>query len=229
MTKNNLLLIKIPLPSDWEVKHFEDVAEIDRECLNGSTSKDYEFEYISLSDVSCDDLKIETTKQIFATAPSRARRIVKKGDVLMSTVRPNLQGFSLIRDEAINLIASTGFAVITATKCNNEYLYQYLFSSEISRQFHKMLVGSNYPALNSSDIRKLNLAVPPLREQKAIAHILSLMDYTIDINNSLLAIKESRKKWLMQNLLSGKKRLKEFENEHWKNRLLEEVLIPAVR
>lgn len=204
------------IPSDWEVEHFEDVAEIDKESLNSDTPKDYTFDYISLSDVDSEDLKIETTKQVFADAPSRARRIVKKGDVLMSTVRPNLQGFSLIRDDVKNLIASTGFAVITAKNCSNEFLYQYLFSSGIARQFYQLLVGSNYPAINSSDVRKLKLPLPPLPEQETIAHILSLMDTAINKNNLLIAKKELQKKYLMQVLLSGKKRLKGFEKEKWK-------------
>src|SRR5690606_10537807 len=136
-TKNTKAFYNTEIPSDWEVKHFEDVADIDRDSLNGSTPKDYEFDYISLSDVDSDDFKIETTRQVFASAPSRARRIVKKGDILMSTVRPNLQGFSLIRNEVKDLIASTGFALITAKKCSNEYLFQYLFSSGIERQFYQ--------------------------------------------------------------------------------------------
>ena len=195
------------IPSDWEVKHFEDVSDIDKESLNSNTAKDYEFDYISLSDVDSDDFKIETTKQIFANAPSRARRIVKKGDVLMSTVRPNLQGFSLIKDDVIDLIASTGFAVITSTKCSSEYLFQFLFSSGIERQFYQLLVGSNYPAINSSDVRKLKIPLPPLPEQRAIAHVLGLMDSAINQNNQLIAQKELRKKWLMQNLLTGKKKV----------------------
>ena len=210
-TYKDSLLGKIP--GDWEVKHFEDIADIDKESLNSSTSKDYKFDYISLSDVDCDDFKIETTKQIFANAPSRARRIVKKGDILMATVRPNLQGFSLIRDDVKDLIASTGFAVITSKKCNNEFLYQYLFSSGISRQFYQLLVGSNYPAINSSDVRKLKLPLPPLSEQKAIAHILCLMDTAINKNNQLIDNKKLQKNWLMQNLLTGKKRLNGFGGE----------------
>jgi type I restriction enzyme S subunit len=198
------------IPSDWEVKHFEEVADIDKECLNGSTPKDYEFEYISLSDVDCDVFKIETTKQVFANAPSRARRIVKKGDILMATVRPNLQGFSLIRDDVKNMIASTGFAIITTKKCNNEFLYQYLFSSGISKQLYQLLVGSNYPAINSSDVRKLKIPLPPFPEQKAIAQLLSIWDDAITKTQDLIAQRELRKKWLMQNLLTGKKRLKGF-------------------
>ena len=223
MNNNNITYKDSPLskiPNDWEVKHFEDVAEIDNESLNTLTAKDYEFDYISLSDVDSDDFKIETTKQVFATAPSRARRIVHKGDVLMSTVRPNLQGFSFIRDDVKDLIASTGFAVITAKKCNNEFLFQYLFSSGISKQFYQLLVGSNYPAINSSDVRKLKLPVPPLPEQKAISHVLGLMDSAINTNNQLIAKKELQKKWLMQKLFTRKKRLKEF-SVGWKNFKLE--------
>lgn len=217
------------IPLYWEVKHLEDVADIDNDCLNGSTPKDYEFDYISLSDVDSGNFKIETSKQIFTTAPSRARRIVRKGDLLMSTVRPNLQGFIIIRDDVKDLIASTGFAVISARKSHNEFLFQYLFSSAISKQFHQLLVGSNYPAINSSDVKKLRLSLPPLPEQKAIARLLSTWDEAISKTQALIAQKELRKKWLMQNLLTGKKRLKGFEKEKWKIQPLENCVKPIIR
>jgi type I restriction enzyme S subunit len=214
-TKNKKAFFNTEIPGDWDVKHFEEVADIDRDSLNGSTPKDYEFDYISLSDVDSDDFKIETTRQVFASAPSRARRIVKQGDILMSTVRPNLQGFSLIRNEVKDLIASTGFAVITTNKCSNEFLFQFLFSSGIERQFYQLLVGSNYPAINSSDVRKLKIPLPPIPEQKAIAQVLSKADAAIHTTEKLITQKELRKKWLMQQLLTGKKRLKGFDRE-WK-------------
>jgi len=213
ITVNKKLFLNTYIPMEWDVKHFEDVADIDKENLNGNTPKEYEFEYISLSDVDSDDFKIETTKQVFSSAPSRARKIVKKGDILMSTVRPNLQGFSIIRDEVKDLIASTGFAVISCNKCSNEYLFQYLFSSGISKQFYQIIVGSNYPAINSSDVRKLQLPLPPLPEQKAIAHILSTWDDAIKNCQQLIAQRELRKKWMMQQLLTGKKRLKGFSGD----------------
>ena len=124
----------------------------------------------------------------------------------MSTVRPNLQGFSFIREDVKDLIASTGFAVITSKECNNEFLFQYLFSTGISKQFYQLLVGSNYPAINSFDVKKLKLLYHLPHEQKAIAHVLGLMDSAINTNSQLIAKKELQKKWLMQNLLTGKKR-----------------------
>jgi type I restriction enzyme S subunit len=211
------------IPSDWEVRHFEDIADIDKDSLKGNTPKDYQFEYVSLSDVDSDIFEIETSTQVFETAPSRARRIVKKGDILMSTVRPNLQGFSLIRNEVEDLIASTGFAVISTTKCSNEFLYQYLFSSGISKQFYQLLVGSNYPAINSSDVKRLKLPYPPLPEQARIAEVLSAWDKAISNVQATIVQVELRNKWLMQELLSGKRRLKGFGGE-WKSYSYEKLL-----
>lgn len=83
------------IPEKWVVKRLENIANIDKQSLSSNTPEDYEFNYISLSDVDSDGFKVEMTKQVFRTAPSRARRIVGKGDILMSTVRPNLQGFTI--------------------------------------------------------------------------------------------------------------------------------------
>ncbi len=216
------------IPEDWEIKSFEEVADIDKDCLNSNTSDDYVFNYISLSDVDSDEFIMEMKKQIFKTAPSRARRIVKKNDVLMSTVRPNLQGFLIIRNDVKDLIASTGFAVISSSKCSNEFLFHSLFSSIISKQFYQLLAGSNYPAINSSDVKKLKLAFPSCKEQTTIANLLTTWDSSIQKLTSLITQKELGKRWLMQQLLTGKKRLKGFEEE-WKIKSLSKVLIPISR
>ena len=204
------------IPEDWELKKLGKVGEIDKKSLNSNTDKEYEFDYISLSDVDSDQFSIKTSKQKFKNAPSRARRIVKKGDVLLSTVRPNLEGFTIIRDEVKDLIASTGFAVITSkNELHNEYLFNFLFSNIIKRQFHKLLVGSNYPAINSSDVKNLKIPLPPLPEQKKIADCLSTWDNAIEKQSALINALTDRKKALMQQLLTGKKRLPGF-SEEWK-------------
>ena len=211
------------IPEDWEVKKLGKVGEIDKKSLNSNTDKEYEFDYISLSDVDSDQFSIKTSKQKFKNAPSRARRIVKKGDVLLSTVRPNLEGFTIIRDEVKDLIASTGFAVITSkNELHNEYLFNFLFSNIIKRQFHKLLVGSNYPAINSSDVKNLKIPLPPLLEQKKIADCLSTWDSAIEKQSQLINALTDRKKALMQQLLTGKKRLPGFSGE-WKEVKLGEV------
>jgi type I restriction enzyme S subunit len=210
------------IPIEWDVDHLENISDVDKLCLNGNTDADYSFDYISLSDVDSDHFEITTSRQVYKNAPSRARRIVNKGDVLMSTVRPNLQGFTYMRNEVKDLIASTGFAVITPKENDGEFIYHFLFSQLISKQFYQLLVGSNYPAINSSDVRKLKIVKPSLAERKKIAAILSTWEEAITKTQQLIAQLQQRKNGLMQQLLTGKKRLGGF-NKPWKEIQLSEA------
>lgn len=211
------------IPDEWEMKHLEDISDIDKFCLNGDTPEEYAFDYVSLSDVDSDNFEITTTKQVYQTAPSRARRIVNKGDVLMSTVRPNLQGFTFIKDDVKDLIASTGFAVITPKQNDGEFIYQFLFSQQVSKQFYQLLVGSNYPAINSSDVRKLKIVHPSANERNKIATILFTWDEAITKTQQLIGQLKQRNKGLMQQLLTPKEDWKEYRI----GELLKEVKRPV--
>lgn len=210
------------IPEDWEVKRLGEVCDIDKESLSNKTDPNYEFDYISLSDVDSDCFETTTSKQTFRTAPSRARRIVKQGDVIISTVRPNLQAFTLIKDKVNDLIVSTGFAVLTPKQIISEYLFQYVFSHNVSKQFYQLVVGSNYPAVNSSDVSHLKIAVPSINEQQRIVDVLELWDTAIAKQTALIEQLTLRKRGLMQQLLTGKKRLKGFSGE-WKEVRLGEI------
>lgn len=210
------------IPEDWEVKRLGEVCDIDKESLSNKTDPNYEFDYISLSDVDSDCFETTTSKQTFRTAPSRARRIVKQGDVIISTVRPNLQAFTLIKDKVNDLIVSTGFAVLTPKQIISEYLFQYVFSHNVSKQFYQLVVGSNYPAVNSSDVSHLKIAVPSINEQQRIIDVLELWDTAIAKQTALIEKLTLRKRGLMQQLLTGKKRLKGFSGE-WKRIKFKEI------
>ena len=207
------------IPQEWEVKRIKDVCKVDANSLTAKTSSDYEFEYISLSDVDSESFEISTSRQVFKSAPSRARRIVKKGDVVISTVRPNLQGFFRVKDDKKDLIASTGFAVLTPISCDSRYLLSCFFSSVISKQFYSLVVGSNYPAVNSSDVAKLKLAMPPMGEQRKIAEKLDVWDEAIQKESRLIEKLELRKRALMQRLLTGRTRLSGFTTPWQKRRM----------
>ena len=210
------------IPQEWEVKKIQDICNVDSKSLSSKTPMDYEFEYISLSDVDSDSFEISTSHQIFRTAPSRARRIVTKGDVVVSTVRPNLKGFFIVKEDKKDLIASTGFAVLTPKESNSEYLLSCFFSQIIGKQFYSLVVGSSYPAVNSSDVARLKLPLPPLAEQKKIAEILCTWDDAIEKQSKLIEKLELRKRGLMQRLLTGKTRLPGFA-EPWKQVKLGEI------
>lgn len=205
--------VKGEIPKGWSEKCLKDIAMIDQESLKEITPNDYKFTYISLSDVNKGKIDNQLSEHIFSDAPSRARRIVRQYDVLMSTVRPNLQAFCCIQQDVKDVVASTGFAVITPkVKTDSEYIYQYLYSLEVSRQVYALVVGSNYPAINSSDVRKLKVLFPnDPSERIIIAQILATWDKAIEKLDALIAAKQKRKKALMQQLLTGKKRFAGFD------------------
>ena len=193
---------------DWEVKRLGDVADIDPENLGGNTAIDYEFNYISLEDVDCGVLR-GWSEQVFYAAPSRARRRLRKGDVLVSTVRPNLQSHLHFKIDAPHWVCSTGFAVVRCRTgiTNPAYVFPHLFGANVSRQIDTLLTGSSYPAINSRDVRALEIPTPSYEEQTAIATILSDMDAELAALEARRDKTRALKQGMMQELLTGRIRL----------------------
>ena len=210
-TMQQLLTSRTRLPGfsgKWVVKKLGEIAEVDSDNLGSNTPLDYPFKYISLEDVDTGILK-SYSETIFRDAPSRARRKVKKNDILASTVRPNLKSHLLITDDSPNLVCSTGFSVLRChpTIANPSYVYFHLFANEIGRQVESLLTGSNYPAINGGDIKALQIPFPSLPEQQAIATVLSDMDAEIVALEQRREKTRALKQAMMQELLTGKKRL----------------------
>ncbi|KAF5424462.1 MAG: type I restriction enzyme, S subunit [Candidatus Methanomarinus sp.] len=98
-----------------------------------------------------------------ADAPSRARRIVKHNNVLISTVRPNQKHYGILKNPAEDVIVSTGFCVITCDKINPHFIYILLTTDEMTEYLHSIAEGSTstYPSLKPSDIERLDFQLPP--------------------------------------------------------------------
>ncbi|MGO3423844.1 MAG: restriction endonuclease subunit S [Pseudoalteromonas distincta] len=214
--------------SEFERHTLSKLVHIDQKSLGKKTPEDYTFSYISLSDVSSGNISKTLEKHSFKSAPSRARRVLQNGDIIMATVRPNLQGFAKITEEFSHCVASTGFAVLSPKdNVSGEFIYQCLYSYQIAKQIESLVVGSNYPAINSSDVAGLHIYTPPYPEQRKIATILGTWDKAISTTVRLIDNSKRQKKALMQQLLTGKKRLlddsgKPFEGE-WEEVKLGEI------
>lgn len=214
------------IPKDWCVKRLKDIAEINKESLKGNTDKEYKFYYYDLSSVNKGKLLKPTEKIQFKNAPSRARRVFKRNNILMSTVRPYLQGFAYIDFESDDCICSTGFAVISGERPSDiKYIYHNLFSYTITNQIQRLLVGSNYPAINTEDVENLKIPYPNNKNERAeIASILSTWDKAIELKEKLIDHKKQQKKGLMQKLLTGEVRLPGFYGE-WEKVSFSDIFI----
>ncbi|BBU63212.1 hypothetical protein MSC49_31470 [Methylosinus sp. C49] len=160
-TKIGALLLPV---STWSPSH---------ELLDGT------FPYIDLGAVDNDEKIVRQIKDVpFKDAPSRARQLVKNGDILVSTVRPNLNGIAKLDARHDGATASTGFCVLrpnTSAICPN-YLFHWLKSPPFVAEMVRQSTGASYPAVSDRIIHSSLIPLPPLDEQRRIAAILDQAD-----------------------------------------------------
>lgn len=169
------------IPSHWDSKPLKYLCTYNDEVLLETTFKEAEIQYIDIGSVSAVGGISHIEMMIFKDAPSRARRIVKDGDVIISTVRTYLEAIAPIDNPPENLIVSTGFAVIRP----NQYLYKgfaayCLRAKGFIKEVVARSVGVSYPAINSSEL--VNITIPSVEysEQVKIANFLDHETAKID-------------------------------------------------
>ena len=147
------------IPKGWEVKRLGDVAQVNRAQINARNAPE-ELHYIDISSVSPG--QIDTIKTYaYADAPGRARRVAQHGDVLWSCVRPNRRSHAQVMHPEPSTIASTGFAVLTATKVPFTFLYFLTTTDDFVAYLTNNATGAAYPAVTAATFEKADLLIPP--------------------------------------------------------------------
>jgi type I restriction enzyme, S subunit len=210
-TMQQLLTGQTRLPGfhgDRCLKNLGKVADIDPENLSSETASEFQFNYISLEDVERGRLQAHS-EQVFQAAPSRARRILRDEDVLVSTVRPNRLSHLLFHGDNRPWVCSTGFSVVRCRSgiTHSAYVFFQMFGRCVNRQIEALLTGSNYPAINSGDVWNLEIPFPEYEEQAAIAEVLLDMDAEIGALEQRREKTRALKQAMMQELLTGRTRL----------------------
>lgn len=156
---------------------FGECANINENTLSANTPSDYRFLYIDIASIVSPKHLGPLTEYSFADAPSRARRIVKNNDIVVSLVRPYLKAFVQIKDSRNNLIASTGTAVVSAKPDNNtDFLFHMLFSKVFMTFCENRMNGTNYPAITPDDLSNFQIPIYSFNEQKIKANELNSID-----------------------------------------------------
>lgn len=168
------------MPSHWQYTPLKYLASCNDEVLTEATPEDYTFDYIDIGSVHTGNGIGICERMQFKDAPSRARRIVRDGDIIVSTVRTYLKAIAQVGNYDVPHIASTGFAVIRTKNANASFLKYALLSDNFVSQVEADSVGISYPAINASQIMTFKIPVPPLSEQAAIAAYLDEKCATID-------------------------------------------------
>ena len=139
----------------------------------GSTD---EIQYIDIS--SIDNLAHEMTQcttYTMSDAPSRAQQCVKKGDIIISTVRPNIKNIAIVSKDDENLVASSGFCILRPNNIDRNFLFHYILSEYYTEYLVNLTTGANYPAVRDSDILKSKIYYPPISIQQSFAQRIELI------------------------------------------------------
>ena len=179
----------------WDVKSLKTACELNPP--NALLPEN--FVYIDLESVEAGELKL---RKIINKdeAPSRAQRLLRDGDVLFQMVRPyQRNNFHFKTDEEIAYVASTGYAQLRANE-SNDFLFHAVHTDDFVERVIAKCTGSNYPAINSSDLADIHLAVPSKAEQQKIAACLTSLDTLITAQTQKLDTLKTHKKGLMQQL-----------------------------
>lgn len=156
------------------------IVKVTESKINKAKSEfkqDSEIRYIDISSVDNKQNVITGySKYIFLDAPSRAQQCVIHGDIVISTVRPNLRNVAMVVDRYTNLVASSGFCVLrTKESINNQYLYSIVNTQEFADYLSGLTSGANYPAVNANIIKSFEIPLPPMELQKQYAEFVELV------------------------------------------------------
>lgn len=170
--------IPFKISDSWEWVRLKDIV-----YNFGQKKPDSKFYYIDVASIDNNNGRISDNINIINSedAPSRARKVVRKGTVLYSTVRPYLQNICIVdKNFDLEAIASTAFLVMEPIEIFNKYLYYVLKSPFFNTYVEKKMVGVAYPAINDKNLNSGVIPIPPLDEQYRIVDKIEELFQKID-------------------------------------------------
>jgi type I restriction enzyme S subunit len=157
------------------------LAVLNPETLGDDTSPDRSFRYIDIATTGRGTLLDQPQPLTFETAPSRARRVLRPGDTILSTVRTYLRAVWTLRGLDADLVASTGFVCLRPRSgVDSRFLGWLAQADSVVEEVVARSVGVSYPAVNPSEVGLIKVSCPPLAEQCAIADYLDRETVRID-------------------------------------------------
>lgn len=158
------------VPAHWDIRRIKNWLGTNESVLPEDTEARYRFDYLDIGTVGSDQLAAKPRTIFFGSAPSRARRVVRCGDTIVSTVRPYLKTVWHAEHTGTALIASTGFAVLTPRDGTcAKFVSCLCLSDNFTERLSAESLGTAYPAISEDALATFHVCVPPLREQAAIA------------------------------------------------------------
>ena len=197
--------LKREIPKGWNVLKLGERCSFNKRTSSGYFN--HSILYLDTSNITNNTIdELQFLNPSSDIIPSRARRLVQEGDIVYSTVRPNLKHFGIIMNPDYNMVVSTGFAVITANWSAYRYfIYQFLIQAATIENLSTIAQSavSAYPSINTSDIENLDLVVPPDSMIEKYAKTACRLYLQIDTNYKEIKSLTKQRDELLPLLMNG--------------------------
>ncbi|HLO55482.1 MAG TPA: restriction endonuclease subunit S [Saprospiraceae bacterium] len=227
---NKKQLYNTEIPTEWVVKKLSECCLVKGDY--GINAPAVEFEnnlpvYLRITDID-DNGNYSLSKKVSVNDPNYKQFILNEGDIVFVRTGATV-GKTYLYKPQDGILVFAGFLIRFRTNDNvltKSHLKYFTETKHYWDWVKTISMRSGQPGINAEEYGSLLIPLPPLPEQKAITSVLSTWDDAIHKTEKIITQKELRKKWLMQQLLTGKKRLKGFETRY-KKQTVEEVLLPV--
>ena len=193
------------VPKSWKLYPLETLCE-GTESVDIRRERGRVIEYVDVSSISREFLKIETTSRFtLREAPGRARKRILEGDVIFATVRPTLRRAAYVPAALNDQVCSTAFCVLrrNSKRTSDKFLYYLIQRDQFIRRLSEIETGASYPAVTDRAVKEQVVPVPDLEEQREIVTILDALDRKIDLHRKKRAVLDDLFKALLHKLMTG--------------------------
>ena len=184
--------IPFEIPEHWAwCRLGEIISYTENLDIHKKLTSDTEINYVDIASIDNKEYIIkEIKKSKVSELSTRARRVLKKGYIIYSTVRPYLKNIAIINQDLPNFIGSTGFNVFKPIVSDVNFLFYFLLTPDLNKRYEEMMVGFNSPSITNEQFENTLFPLPPLHEQEQIvAKLEELMAFCDGLEES---IKESQ-------------------------------------
>ncbi len=192
------------LPEGWKTIRVADAVQKTIQ-VDPARKPDSTFKYVDVSCVSSDSLRVvDYNEHLGSNAPSRARKAILSGDVLFATVRPYLKRVAVVPPELHNQVCSTAFCVLRARPDTIDpgFLFFAVSNDPFVASVSELQRGSSYPAVTDKNVIDQPIPLPPLPEQRAIAHVLRTVQQAKEATEKVIEATRQLKQSLMKHLFT---------------------------
>lgn len=202
-----------PIPRSWRVGSLASLCQ-DTDLVDVRRESDRKIEYVDVSSIDRDFNRIRSTSTVvLGSAPSRARKRIRTGDVIFATVRPTLLRVATVPPRLDDQVCSTAFCVLRRAPAVavHDFIFYLVQRREYIARLAAVERGANYPAVTDRAVKEQLVSIPGLDEQKEIVELLGAIDLKIDLHRRKKVVLEQLFRTLLHDLMTGRIRADELE------------------